>query len=96
METLLDAMCGSSSSSSTDSSNPGQTAASGASAVAGGGGGSRAVVQLSALLYGTFLKQAVLATGRSNRAASGKRYCGSPAVQNNKQSDNAEEHVTRQ
>jgi hypothetical protein len=68
METLLDAMCGSSSSSS-DLSTAGQAAASGGGAPAAGG--SRAVVQLSALLYGTFLKQAVLATGKSQRSSSG-------------------------
>jgi hypothetical protein len=68
METLLDAMCGSSS--STDSSTSDQIGASGGSALAGGGG-NHAVVQLSALLYGTFLKLAVLAIGRSHRAASG-------------------------
>jgi hypothetical protein len=77
METLLDALCGSSSSSSSSSSDSpraGETAASGGGAPAAGG--NPAVVQLSALLYGTFLKQAVLATGRSHRAASGGSYFG--------------------
>jgi hypothetical protein len=37
----------------------------------GAAAGGRAFVQLSALLYGTCLKQAVLATGRSHWASSG-------------------------
>lgn len=81
MESLLDAMCGSSTSSdssaaglATQQAEAGGTAAASGSGGGGGGAGGRALLQLSSLLYGTFFKRAVEASSKTERGASGEGW----------------------